>query len=86
MSTSLFIFFNKEKIDSSLSVSSSLRVATVQVSFFFFLGVCVWGFVNLWKDVMVTEDLVNLKKDGVSAEEAIDVKKGRKKKKDTLKQ
>ena len=44
---------------------------------------CVWGFVNLWKDVMVTEDLVNLKEDGVSAEEAIDVKK---KKKDTLKQ
>ena len=40
---------------------------------------------NLWKDVIVTEDLVNLKEDGVSAEVAIDVKKGRKKK-DTLKQ
>ena len=39
----------------------------------------VWGFVNLWKDVMVTKDLVNLKEDGVSAEEAIDVKKERKK-------
>ena len=41
---------------------------------------CVCGFVNLWKDVMVIEDLVNLKEDGVSTEEAIDVKKGRKKK------
>ena len=40
---------------------------------------------NLWKDVIVTEDLVNLKEDGVLAEVAIDVKKGRKKK-DTLKQ
>ena len=85
MSSSLFIFFNKEKIDSSLSVSSSLRVATVQVSFFFFFWVCVWGFVNLWKDVMVIEDLVNLKEDGVSAEEAIDVEK-KKKREDALKQ
>ena len=42
---------------------------------------CVWGFVNLWKDVMVTEDLVNLKEDGVSAEEAIDVKEKKKKRK-----
>ena len=50
-------------------------------SFFFFFFVCVWGFVNLWKDVIVTEDLVNLKEDGVSAEVAIDVKKGRQKKK-----
>ena len=41
----------------------------------------VWGFVNLWKDVMVTKDLVNLKEDGVSAEEAIDVKEKKKKKK-----
>ena len=40
----------------------------------------VWGFVNLWKDVMVTKDLVNLKEDGVSAEEAIDVKEKKKKK------
>ena len=38
----------------------------------------VWGFVNLWKDVMVTKDLVNLKEDGVSAEEAIDVKEKKK--------
>ena len=42
----------------------------------------VWGFVNLWKDVMVTKDLVNLKEDGVSAEEAIDVKEKKKKKKE----
>ena len=41
----------------------------------------VWGFVNLWKDVMVTKDLVNLKEDGVSAEEAIDVKEKKKRKK-----
>ena len=38
---------------------------------------------NLWKDVIVTEDLVNLKEDGVLAEVAIDVKKGRKKKRYT---
>ena len=63
-------------------MSSSLRVATVQMCFFFFFfWVCVRGFVNLWKDVIVTEDLVNLKEDGVSAEVAIDVKKGRQKKK-----
>ena len=43
----------------------------------------VWGFVNLWKDVMVTKDLVNLKEDGVSAEEAIDVKEKKKKKEKT---
>ena len=42
----------------------------------------VWGFVNLWKDVMVTKDLVNLKEDGVSAEEAIDVKEKKKKKRE----
>ena len=53
----------------------------MQVRVFFFFLVCVWGFVNLWKDVIVTEDLVNLKEDGVSAEVAIDVKKGRQKKK-----
>ena len=53
----------------------------MQVRVFFFFLVFVWGFVNLWKDVIVTEDLVNLKEDGVSAEVAIDVKKGRQKKK-----
>ena len=42
----------------------------------------VWGFVNLWKDVMVTKDLVNLKEDGVSAEEAIDVKEKKKKRRE----
>ena len=43
----------------------------------------IWGFVNLWKDVMVTKDLVNLKEDGVSAEEAIDVKEKKKKEEKT---
>ena len=38
---------------------------------------------NLWKDVILTKDLVNLKEDGVLAKVAIDVKKGRKKKRYT---